>query len=38
VPATAGSKMHRMAPGPERAALRSVTPTGFARAFKEANP
>jgi len=38
VPATAGSKMHFIAPGPERAALRSVTPEGFARAFFEANP
>jgi hypothetical protein len=38
VPATAGSKMHRLAPGPERAALRSATPEGFARAFFEANP
>jgi hypothetical protein len=38
VPATAGSKMHRLGPSPERAALRSVTPEGFARAFFEANP
>lgn len=38
VPATAGSKMHRLAPGPQRAALRSITPPGFARAFFEANP
>ena len=37
VPATMGSKMHRLPPGPERAALRSVTPEGFARAFFEAN-
>ncbi len=28
----------RMAPSPERAALRSVTPQGFAQAFQEANP
>jgi len=38
VEATAGSAMHRLPPGPERAALRSVTPAGFARAFMEANP
>lgn len=38
VPATAGSKMHLLSPTPERAALRSVTPAGFARAFFEANP
>lgn len=38
VPATEGSKMHRMGPSPDRAALRSVTPAGFARAFFEANP
>jgi hypothetical protein len=38
VPATEGSKIHRMAPSPERAALRSITPAGFARAFFEANP
>lgn len=38
VPALEGSKMHRLAPGPERAALRSVTPAGFAQAFFEANP
>jgi hypothetical protein len=37
VPATMGSKMHRLPPSPERAALRSVTPEGFARAFFEAN-
>jgi len=29
---------HRLPPSPERAALRSVTPPGFANAFKEANP
>jgi hypothetical protein len=38
VAATEGSKFHRLPPGPERAALRSVTPPGFARAFFEANP
>jgi site-specific DNA-cytosine methylase len=36
--ASEGSKMHLLPPSPERAALRSVTPTGFARAFFEANP
>jgi hypothetical protein len=35
---TEGSKMHLLPPSPERAALRSVTPAGFARAFYEANP
>lgn len=38
VPALQGSKMHKMAPSDERAALRSITPPGFARAFFEANP
>lgn len=38
VEAVEGSKMHRLPPSPERAALRSVTPGGFARAFYEANP
>jgi hypothetical protein len=38
VAATAGSKMHLLPPSPDRAALRSVTPAGFARAFFEANP
>lgn len=38
VPATAGSKMHFLPPSEDRAALRSVTPAGFARAFFEANP
>ncbi len=33
-----GSRMHRLPPSPERAALRSVTPEGFARAFFDANP
>ena len=32
------SPIHHMAPGPERAAKRSVTPAGFAHAFFEANP
>lgn len=31
-------RVWRAAPGPERAALRSITPPGFARAFFEANP
>lgn len=38
VPATEGSKMHLVSPSPERAAIRSQTPAGFARAFFEANP
>lgn len=38
VPAVEGSKMHRLGPSPDRAALRAVTPEGFARAFYEANP
>lgn len=38
VEASAGSKMHLMAPGPERAQMRSQTPAGFAQAFFEANP
>lgn len=37
VPALAGSKMHRLGPSPDRAAKRSETPAGFARAFFEAN-
>ena len=32
-----GSKMHFVAPGPERANIRSVTPEGFARAVFEHN-
>lgn len=32
VEATEGSKMHLMAPGPERANLRAATPPGFAKA------
>lgn len=31
-------RIWRMGPSPERAALRSLTPPGFARAFFEANP
>ena len=38
VEATEGSKMHFIPPSPERAAIRSKTPEGFARAFFEANP
>ena len=38
VPALEGSKMHLMPPSPDRAAKRSETPMGFARAFFEANP
>jgi hypothetical protein len=34
---TEKSPIHYMPPGPERAAKRSVTPAGFARAFFEAN-
>jgi hypothetical protein len=32
-----GSKMHRLAPSPQRSALRSSTPRGFAQAVFEAN-
>ena len=32
-----GSKMHRLPPSKNRAALRAITPSGFARAFFEAN-
>jgi hypothetical protein len=32
------SPIHFMPPGPERAAKRSITPAGFARAFMMANP
>ena len=32
-----GGKIHRMAPGPDRAKNRSITPPGFAKAFMEAN-
>ncbi len=38
VPATEGSKMHLLAPSPDRQRLRSETPMGFAQAFYEANP
>jgi len=38
VPAAEKSPIHHMPPSPERGALRSVTPAGFARAFFEANP
>jgi len=34
---TLGSKMHKLPPSPERQTLRSLTPTGFARAFFLAN-
>jgi len=34
---TEGSKMHLLSPSKDRAALRSVTPAGFARAFYQAN-
>ena len=37
VPATEGSKMHLMTPSADRAALRSATPMGFARAVFRAN-
>ena len=39
VPPTEGSKMHLLGPSPDRAALRSATPKGFAQAvFKEFSP
>ena len=38
VEAVEGSRMHRLPPSSERAALRSMTPPGFARAFFEVNP
>jgi hypothetical protein len=38
VEATEGSKMHLLPPSPERQALRSVTPAGFAAAFFASNP
>jgi hypothetical protein len=38
VEATEGSKMWKLPPSPDRAALRSVTPPGFSQAFFEANP
>lgn len=34
----ANQRVWRAAPSPERAALRSITPPGFAKAFFEANP
>ena len=34
---TEGSKMHLLPPSPERARLRSATPSGFAQAIFEAN-
>ncbi len=37
LPPVLGSKMHTMAPGPNRANLRSATPAGFARAVFDAN-
>lgn len=38
VAATDGSRMHRLSPSVDRAALRSETPPGFSQAFFEANP
>ena len=38
VKATEGSKMWRLGPSEDRAMLRSITPSGFAKAFFEANP
>lgn len=38
VPPHEGSKMHRLPPSEDRQALRSITPSGFAKAFFEANP
>jgi len=35
---TEGGKIHRMAPSPDRARLRSITPPGFANAFFKSNP
>jgi len=35
---TEGSKIHLYSPSPGRAALRAITPPGFAKAFFEANP
>jgi hypothetical protein len=37
-PADIHARVHRMAPSPDRARMRSITPAGFARAFFEANP
>jgi hypothetical protein len=38
IEATEGSKMHKLPPSEDRQALRSITPSGFAKAFFEANP
>lgn len=38
VAAIEGSKIHRFQPSADRGRLRSITPSGFARAFFEANP
>jgi hypothetical protein len=38
VPATDGSRMHRLPPSPDRWHVRSATPSGFAHAFYEVNP
>jgi hypothetical protein len=39
VPVAAGpNPIHYAAPGPQRSAVRSVTPSGFAQAFFESNP
>ena len=35
---TEGSKMHLVAPGPERKNIRSASPVGFCEAFRMANP
>lgn len=35
---TEGSKMHLVAPGPDRQRIRSATPPGFSQAFFLANP
>jgi hypothetical protein len=38
IPAVNGSRMHRLPPSAHRKVRRSITPSGFARAFFEANP
>jgi hypothetical protein len=38
IEASDGSRMHRLPPSEDRPSLRSATPSGFARAFYEANP
>lgn len=38
VPVTEPNRIHWAAPGPDRSAVRSITPSGFARSFFEANP